>query len=68
MLALFSSFLWILPRVVMLWLPEIVDLGDLAVCHWPSRLKAASIFSSPVSRLFRRCVRMMGVRHTVTGL
>ena len=52
----------------MLWLPEIVDLGDLAVCHWPSRLKAASIFSSPVSRLFRRCVRMMGVRQTVTGL
>ena len=55
-------------RVVMLWLLNIVDRGKVAVCHLPSRLKATSIFSSPVSRLCRRCVKITGVLHTTTGV
>ena len=54
-------------RAVMERLEKIVDRGYMALCHWPSRLKAISIFSSPVSRLLRRCVRISGVRHTLVG-
>ena len=47
---------------------KIVDLGKIAFFHSPSRLKAISIFSSPVSRLFSLWVRMIGVRQISDGL
>ena len=46
---------------------KIVDRGKIALCQAPSRLKAISIFSSPVSILFKRCVNMIGVLQTITG-
>ena len=54
-------------RSVIFLLEKMVERGNMAVCHLSSRLKAISIFSSPVSRLLRRLVRMMGVRQTETG-
>ena len=55
-------------RSVIFRLEKTVERGKMAVDHLPSRLNAISIFSSPVSMLFNRCVRMMGVRHTRAGL
>ena len=46
---------------------NIVDRGKIALCQEPSLLNAISIFSSPVSMLRRRCVKMIGVLQTMTG-
>ena len=55
-------------RAVMFREVKTVERGYIARLHWPSRLKAISIFSSPVSMLFKRWVNMIGVLQTVVGI